>query len=368
MATYTAGCTAVGSFSYAGNFTLYVKLTESGINTATNTSNVEYKVYCQSSGSGSINATHWKYFALNGQQIVNETVNVNVSSPNAYISIAEGTMSNIPHEADGSRWISFEAIISASRYGVSASVSGNFTLTTIDRYAYFSKHELNATGLTNIDIKYRPDRTISAAQYSLNNGSWTNLTVISGTWNNPNNDVVYRISNLNPNTTYSVRTRIQYNNNLWTTATAISAKTKDIARLSDISAFELGDNKQINYTNASGSAIAIGIFKDSDLSELCSYRSCSDTSYTFNFTDTELDAIYQSMDNTNQLSVRVILKTANTYTDYKVVTVNLTGNQKTGHIKISDSWKRTKRWINVNGTWKRAVRWININGTWKRCI
>ena len=77
------------------------------------------------------------------------------------------------------------------------------------------------------------------------------------------------------------------------------------------------------------------------------------------------------MGTSNTLTVRAYLRTTtnnSNYYDYKSITITLTGNQKTGHINVSNTWKRSKKWVNVNGTWKRCVRWVNVNGTWKRCI
>lgn len=132
MATYTAQCSKVGSFAYSQYFTLYVVLTNRNGNPATNKSIVDYNVYCQSSGSGSINAKHQLYFWIAGSTIRNETVTVNVSSPNAYIGIASGSI-EVEHNSDGQKQITFEAIISGSSYGVYAQRSDTFTLTRIPR-------------------------------------------------------------------------------------------------------------------------------------------------------------------------------------------------------------------------------------------
>lgn len=137
MATYTQQCTKVGSFSYAGNFTLYVVLNDRDGNSSTNKSQVDYNVYCQSSGSGSISARHRRYFSLNGTTIIDTTETINASSPNAYIPIASGTM-EIPHNDDGTKTIPFSAIIQGATYGVSASISGDFTLNTIPRTSSIS--------------------------------------------------------------------------------------------------------------------------------------------------------------------------------------------------------------------------------------
>lgn len=79
--------------------------------------------------------------------------------------------------------------------------------------------------------------------------------------------------------------------------------------------------------------------------------------------------MYKSMKTNNSLSAKLYINTnSNAYRENKNIVINLTGNQKTGHLNVNSEWKRTKKWINVNGTWKRCVRWINANGTWKRCI
>lgn len=152
MATYTARCSPVGGFSYANNFMLYVILNETNISTENNSSRISYDVYCQSSGSGSINAIHFKYFNLNGQDIINANANVNVSSPNAYISIASGTTGDIVHNNDGSKSVNFRAILQGSRYGVSASVEGTFVLSTIPRASSIACTTANITESAVITI------------------------------------------------------------------------------------------------------------------------------------------------------------------------------------------------------------------------
>lgn len=138
MATYTEKCTAKGGFSYAGNFTLYITLDEVEIDTNNNRSKIQYHVYCQSSGSGSINSEHVKWFRLNGIDITNVSVQVNVASPNAYIEVAKGTTGYITHNSDGTMSVSFGASIEGKTYGVVASKSGTFTMSTIPRASSIS--------------------------------------------------------------------------------------------------------------------------------------------------------------------------------------------------------------------------------------
>lgn len=237
MATYTAGCSQVGSFSYAKYFTLYVVLNDRDGSSSTNKSKVDYNVYCQSSGSGSISANHQLYFSLNGNVIRNENVYVNVSSPNAYIGIASGTL-EVAHNSDGSKSISFEASINATGgYGVSASKSDTFTLTKIPRYANVSI-SANSRTINKLTYNCNVDATIDWKQYRLNGGSW----IDDGGSNT--------ISNLNPNTTYSIQVRVRRTDSgLWSESNTISMTTYDIARISSLDNFEHGSNASIAVTN-----------------------------------------------------------------------------------------------------------------------
>ena len=157
--TFSQQCSKVGSFSQAGNFTLYVVLNDRNGNAGTNKSKVDYNVYCQSNGSGSINARHYKYFSINGEEKINTTETVNVSSPYAYIPIASGTI-EVTHNSDGSKSIPFSAEIQGASFGVSASVSGTFQLEKIPRY--FSSTPsitLSNRTLTSITFKWSTSET-----------------------------------------------------------------------------------------------------------------------------------------------------------------------------------------------------------------
>lgn len=170
---------------------------------------------------------------------------------------------------------------------------------------------------------------------------------------------------LTPNTTYYARAYA--NNGTFTGySTVQTVTTYNKATISTASNFNHGDTLTVTYSNPSSSALAIGIYKGD--TPIASDRTCTGTSYTFTFTDTELDDLYKEYGNGNTQTVRVILKTANTYTDYKDLTVTLTGNQKTIRDKVSGEWKRGIAYIKVSGEWKKGVIWTKVNGTWKRGI
>lgn len=180
MATYSQRCSSVGGYSYANNFTLYVILNETNVNVGANTSQIQYNVYCQSNGSGSIGARHLKYFNLNGQDIINSTVQVNASSPNAYIGIASGTTGTISHNSDGTKSVSFSARIQASSYGVSASVSGTFTLSTIPRASSVTCTTANVEETAIINITSASSGFRHNVRYAFGNLSGNILSNVAG--------------------------------------------------------------------------------------------------------------------------------------------------------------------------------------------
>ena len=183
MATYSAQCSAVGSFAYASYFKLYVELTETDVSVANNTSKVNYNVYCRSSGSGSISANHYLYFNINGSDKRNETIKVSVSSPNANIPIASGTTEAITHNNDGTKSISFSAQIKASSYGVSASTSGTFTLSTIARASSVAGGSGNIGGTSTITITRAASSFTHTLRYSFGSLSGTIATGVATSHN-----------------------------------------------------------------------------------------------------------------------------------------------------------------------------------------
>ena len=151
------------------------------------------------------------------------------------------------HDSNGNYTLYASCNASIWAYSPNCYGEGSWALNNIPRYAYFSKHEVARVSPNEIRIRYRPDRTITGAQYSLNGGSWKNLTVISGTWSSPSSDTVYSISGLNPNTSYNVRTRIQYANNLWNTSGYLYPTTQDIARITEAPNFNIGVNPTCKF-------------------------------------------------------------------------------------------------------------------------
>lgn len=367
MATYSAQCSAVGSFGYANYFKLYVVLKEVNVSASNNTSQIQYNVYCQSSGSGSINARHLKYFNLNGSDIINTTETVKVSSPNAYIPIASGTTGAIIHNSDGSKSVPFSAKIQGATYGVSAYISGTFLLTTVARYTTVTSSVRSKT-INSISINWKTTDARDHTQYSLNGGAWIDAgdSVSGGTITPDNKSGYYTIKGLSPNTTYTVKTRCKRTDSqLWSESSTISVTTYDIAKISSLNNFEHGSNPTVGVTNPGSIGNLSLVMKVGDTQILS--RTVSAGNNAVSFSDTELDNLYKKYGSSNSLTATFVLSGSG-YTNSKTCTITLKGNQKTIRTNVSGAWKRGKLWTNVNGTWKRGVLWTNVSGTWKRGI
>ena len=299
---------------------------------------------------------------IDNKEVAYHDNNGNQTSMNANSSklVASDTI-RIYHNPDGTKRnmpISFEIWTNNQSYlPVYLSASGSMDLTTIPRYANFTEHYVYATGLNSIEVRWNADAMCDRVQYSLNDSGWYDT---EGIW--------FTISGLNPNTWYNIRTRIRRTDSqLWTESGYIGGTTKDIAKVISASDFNFGDNPKINISNPSGESITYYVETLNPVKNLLERRAVAGEN-TIEFTQEELDTIYKKMGTANSTTLRLGVATKGSYWHWQDKKCTLTGNQKTGHVKVNTSWKRSKRWVNVNGKWKRCVRWVNVNGTWKRCI
>ena len=174
-------------------------------------------------------------------------------------------------------------------------------------------------------------------------------------------------SGLSPNTNYYVKANAS-NGTYRGYSSVVSTSTYNKATISTAPNTNHGSTLAVTYSNPSGSGLKIAVYKSGDGTVLASDRTCTGSSYTFTFSDAELDRIYKQYGTNSSFNAYVILRTADTYYDTKTFTFTLKGNQKTMREKVSGSWKRGKLWIKVSGTWRQAVIWTKVNGTWRRGI
>ena len=263
-------------------------------------------------------------------------------------------------------WISFES------EGISKSVTftlrcGDMSHTSKDSgkisfpeykepAAKITTHKISNIGLDKISISCSTDIDVDLVQYRINGGSWKTASSLK-----------YTISNLNPNTKYTIETRVRSKNGgVYTTSSKLSATTLDIAKISDLSDFNHGDNININITNPANIS-SLNLKLKVEQSEIFNRDNIKGGENSIEFSDSELDSIYKLYGTSSMVTADFEL-VGEGYSYVDQCKIHLTGNQKNGHRNINGVWKRCKRWRNIDGEWKRVCRWINIDGEWRRCI
>ena len=124
---------------------------------------------------------------------------------------------DITHNSDGTKSVSFSGTFNATAWGQSLTVSGSADLPKINRYAKFKSNSISGTTEHTVSVSWTADVACDKVQYKVDNGAWTNT---SGN--------TYTIPDLQPGTTYSIKTKIRRTDSqLWTESDALSATTKD---------------------------------------------------------------------------------------------------------------------------------------------
>lgn len=303
---------------YGDKYELKLEAYEDSISTTANTSKVTAYLYLRrtdSSSSGAYNndGTPWTITIDGTQYSGNSTWDTRNSTGFKLIGSASKT---ITHNSDGSKSISMSGThVGNSASGSSkmgnASGTGTFKLTDIPRYANFTVQQIDSKGLNWIKVKWATDKEINSTQYSLNGGPWTNLD----NWSNTGS--TFTISNLEPNTSYSIRIRVNVNG-LDTISNELTTSTYDIGKISSISNFEHGGSTSISITNPSGSTLNLVMKIGS--TQIFS-RSVNKDTRTITFSDAELDTIYKLYGRNSSLTATFTLTTENTYTNSKTCTI-----------------------------------------------
>ena len=281
-------------------------------------------------------------YSLNGGNWINASMNTNKSGY-FYVSASPATTYSVKcraKRADSQLW------------SESGSISIRTYQKTIPTLSVSSKTVNSITVTSSCNV------TVSSTRYILRHydGSW-------GAW-----QTSPTFTGLSPNSTYVIQVEKKATDSGEAGYTEIIVTTHDIAKINYYGNIYLGDTLTITYSNPSGAPIEAGVYDIYGQNAFAAYRKVSGNSYTFNFTDTELDALYKAMGKNNTLSVSVYLNTNNNqYRDFRDISVILNGNQKTAHIGKSGEIKRGKVFIDRKGI-KRGVLWRGVNGTARRCI
>lgn len=230
-------------------------MTDRDGNPNTNKSYVDYHIYCESDGPGSIAADHQMYFATSARGLEFDKVEyVQESSPNAYIEVGSGTI-EVSHNNDGTGSITFDVSIDASSeyggggYGLESTFQGTFTLETIPRYATITSFTVSKRDETSVTYNYSTNAAISAAWYSTNNGStWYSM---------PSNKV---ITGLAANTNYNFKLKVRRaDSGLDTVSNTVSQQTYDYPYCISTPNFTIGSALTLKFYNPLKRSILITI-------------------------------------------------------------------------------------------------------------
>ena len=205
------------------------------------------------------------------------TINCDGQSATAQIKLPQSSTSSscyadftVSHANDGTKTVSYSASVYPGPSIGTISASGSKALTTIPRYAYFTTQpQYSARTETTLNVYYKPDRTITAAQYRIKQsggsyGSWTDLSVVSGTWNTTAG-CTFKISGLTANKNYVVQMRIQNVNVNWTSSNEVSTNmyTYDYPKFTAAPPnFTIGNDLVVSFYNPLSRTCTISVITD----------------------------------------------------------------------------------------------------------
>lgn len=221
-----------------------------------------------------------------------------------------------------------------SVWSATQSVSGNYSDITVNHY---------------LDL---------ASGYNLNIGSRSNSCTVNGTTQNFTSGSInqrggtvhlgttsYRVGHNNDGTkscslktTFNIQATLSgvYTSSIVAEGTISLNTIPRAATISKATNFNDTGNPTITYSNSAGNSVTslkAGIFLDG-FTAVANYRDISKTgtSYTFNLTDTERNAIRAAMPNSNTLSLRFYVQTVlggQTYLNYTTATVTIVDGNPT---------------------------------------
>lgn len=382
MAQVTSGTVKSNTMDYT---TFYVSWNRTGYDVSKNESYISWEagVMITNGYYWLTNAVRINSIYIDGSLVLGSNTYSNISG-NGTHKLASGS-TTIKHNDDGNK--SFSISISGWLYDTgSPSGSGTFELEQIPRYASCS-HSLNSKTETSITMNWSSDDTVDYVKWSTDGGA---------TWSNGNTGFsktsgTYKISNLSPNTTYSIKTQIRRKSNrLWTESSVLSVTTYDYPHISNVETSNLiiGNSQTLTLYNPLSRSVTIKMYKDSISGTELYSGSTSGTSITFTPTASTLysnipnsqsgncvySAIYSSSTKTTTGSYTYKIKGTETptigtitYADTNTSITAITGNnqhivQNKSNLKVTytsatakNSASISKHTFTLNGVTKEST-------------
>lgn len=175
---------------------------------------------------------------------------------------------------------------------------------TIPRYPQFVQQYVANKTINSVNIRWQPD-TPCGAQYSLNDGAWTDLPQWTEWGSN------FDIIGLNANTYYNVRVKIRrIDNGLETISNYLEFTTYDIARVVSCNNFNDEQDPYMTFSNPSGANLKVSLELTNPFQTVATRDNIQNTgNYTFELTQAEKDIIYARCSSSSSTTIRYVIVT-----------------------------------------------------------
>lgn len=298
---------------------------QSYTNNKENYSDVSAQVYVVLNAWG-IQGTGWGEWNENGNLANTFSPYVNIAwGGYGTVQVFEKSGIRVNHNDNGDASINLGCKMQFGFAGVSnIGGSGWCTMDHIPRYATSNISE-RGKSINTISINWTSDVPTDYRKYSINGGSWKDAedTVASN-----NKSGYFTISDLEPNTSYKIKLRVRRTDSqLWSESNTITIITYNYATITEAPDIIIGENATIEYNNPSGASTQVHIESASgDL--LTSKEDVTDGKYTFEFTESQIQNMYNLIPDSTKLNVKYYITTTQngkTYTHYleKVFSINV---------------------------------------------
>lgn len=271
------------------------------------------------------------YRANNGSyggtyQTASNSYGFNHYSDNEGTYLIGSTNHTVYHNSDGSAKLYVQGSLSAeleelydyNSITATRTSSFNIDLPSIARHANINSYTLSNSTLNSVRVNWSASSTVDRVEYRrrVGSGSWTSWTLGQGGDRTSGN---FNVVDLNPNTNYTVQIRVRRKSNqLWTNSSNLSRSTLDIAKFVNVPNNINVDNPfTVTFNRNGASTVELAIYNTAGSTAYVAYRVVSGSSYTFNLTTSEKNALFGDMSTVNSKQYRIYIATnSNSYRDY----------------------------------------------------
>ena len=339
----TSGQVSSTTAGSGGKSYLYVKWERTGTwNSTTCGSNLKWELWLHNGNYWYSNAIKCYSIYINGSEVYSGGTWSNYTTSGDF-KLAEGTTS-VQHNNDGTK--SFNINFTGWFYSsTNVSGSGDFALDTIPRY-FSQKPTLTLVDKTETSATFNwsTSEACSHVQYKIGNGSWvdveTNINKTSGT---------YTISNLSPNTSYTIYGDFRRKDSgQWSSHAGynvyVNMQTYNYPNCSSGNNFNIGESCNLEIYNPLNRTFDL-VF-EIEGGETFTINDLTGTSYTGFNDNTTINKLYQSIPNSasGNYSVSIIYGETSTIKSTNIATYNVVNNEPiftTSNFTYEDSNSKT---------------------------